>query len=189
MEDRVNCIDWFCSKMLFNKSMNDKSVNKDESVDNLVVSLDHIQRIHAHVNEMIRFGEAKNGALLTVNFLILYSMFSGIIPRQTLLLTIINYASIGCLISSIIVLFISFVPKLNKQKEFNPVFFGTITTICKDEFIDRMKKIQFDELRKFYCEQIHINSQIAKYKFFCFTIAVTLSIISFLGSILILFIK
>jgi len=31
--------------------MNDKSVNKDESVDNLVVSLDHIQRIHAHVIE------------------------------------------------------------------------------------------------------------------------------------------
>lgn len=185
----MTCKDWFCSKMLFNKRTIDRSINEAESVDNSVVSLDHIQRIHANVNEMIRFGEAKNGALLTVNFLILYSMFSGIIPLQTLLLTIINYASIGCLISSIIVLFITFIPKLNIQKEFNPVFFGTITMICKDEFVSRMSKIQFDELSKYYCEQIHINSQIAKYKFACFKIAIVLSMISFSGSIIVLFFK
>ncbi len=181
-------------KSLFSIKINkqkkrDINISREESIDDSFVFMDQVQRIHANVNEMIRFGEAKNGALLTVNFLILYSAFSGASIQRTQLLTVISYASIGCLISSILVLFISFIPTLKVQKDYNPVFFGTIASIGKDNYVNKMKCIQINTLGASYCEQIHINSQIARNKFVHFKIAVILAIISFIGSSTLLFIK
>lgn len=160
---------------------------KHRITDDLLSKLDHVQRIHVNVQEMVRFAEAKNGAILSVNFLIFFSIYTGAVVQQTILRTTLYCASLGCLIASIVVLFYTFIPITGIQKQFNPVFFGSIGSKHIDIYVQSMCTLKTEHLIKFYCEQIHTNSQIASHKFKCFRIAVTLSLISFLGAVALVF--
>lgn len=145
------------------------------------VSIDHVQKIHAHINEMIRFGEAKNGVLLTVNLGVFFKVvFNGMIC-QNLMLLILNITAILSISISIIVLMLSFFPQMNSQKTFNPIYFGTISQSNPDKYFEYVKNMKEEELIKHYCEQIHITSSIAKYKFDMFKIGICLGLFSFIS--------
>jgi len=155
-----------------------QNINDDEHLE--CVSVDQIQKVHAHINEMIQFGEAKNGALLTFNIFVFFKLvYDGIIYNNMLCNALSIIALISLLIS-IFFLMCSFIPKLKEQKSFNPIYFGSISTSTKDECIRMLCSLNQKDLIKYYVEQIHINSKIATNKFKYYQVSITLAFLSFI---------
>jgi hypothetical protein len=144
------------------------------------ISINHLEKIYAHITEMIRFGEAKNGALLTANF-ILFVEISKMRFQHHTMIQVYDIITWCALLASISILFISFLPKLKKVKSFNPIYFGSVVTSCKEDFTSKMKNSSTAELHDYYCEQIHINSVIANRKFVQFRYALVFSVIAVIG--------
>jgi|LSQX01.3.fsa_nt_gb hypothetical protein len=153
------------------------------------VSLEYIQNIHDNIQNMIKFGEAKNGALLTINLGVFLKLAHSNFIYTSLMLTVFSVIAIASIVLSILVLLFSFIPKLNFQKTFNPIFFGSISKLDRNAFLKDVDKLKEKELVAYYWEQIHINSNIAMSKFVYFKRGVFLTILSFMSYGLINIIK
>jgi hypothetical protein len=153
------------------------------------LTMEQIREIYSHMQEMVRFGEAKNGALLTVNFAILYKIMSSDLLWITKTESIFQFSAIGFLIASILIIFISFMPRMNGNSSFNPIYFGSIRTLDREAYRHRLTALNPQELSDFYSELIHINAGIAHSKFLFFRLSIFLSLLSFIASILVYFIR
>ncbi|MCJ8343695.1 MAG: hypothetical protein MJH09_12760 [Cetobacterium sp.] len=167
--------------------------------DNVLVELKNILE---EVKVWLHFGEAKHGALLAINLVLIFKCTdffinikeNKIIGNKVFLMCIMSLYIVSTIIS-----FISFMPKLNKlddsdvcENEINITnnllnFFGDIKSynssklylrdIYKKYFdIDRIKDFPLIELD--YAKEIIINSQITNNKFKLFKLCVIIDILA-----------
>lgn len=144
------------------------------------MAVNHIEKIYRNIMEMVRFAEAKNGVLLTVNIAIFIEIAKYGLPFDSTFQKICGIIIWCALLCSISILLVSFLPKLHTNNKSNPLYFGSITTFCEDDYKNRMQNSSSSDLHAYYCQQIHINSAIAKRKFIQFKLALLFSIISLL---------
>lgn len=140
-----------------------------------------LQKLYEDVNNLLRFGEAKNVGLIAFNIAVIVGITKLLIDFKDInwLLIIFSYVIIMCLIS-ILIAFMSTVPQIkHKASELliynsdNLLFFGKIASMKPSDFLHEFtKKYNFISENEIYekdlCRQIVIVSQIAlrKMKFF-----------------------
>jgi hypothetical protein len=166
-----------------NIELQKKSSNNDNVLNTILerLAVYHIEKVYVNVVDMVRFAEAKNGILLTVNIAMFIEIAKYGLEQITSSQKIFSIITWLALLCSIGVLFVSFLPKLSSNKKYNPLYFGSIITSCDEDYKKRMKSSSSEELHDYYCEQIHINAAIAKRKFIQFKVALIFSIISLMS--------
>ncbi|HNT52679.1 MAG TPA: DUF5706 domain-containing protein [Candidatus Syntrophosphaera sp.] len=129
------------------------------------ITPDQLEKINTGIRDMVQFGESKNGVLMAANLAILYNVAGKAISFAGTAEAILSTAAIALFAVSSLILIYSIVPKLKFVKSGNPLFFGSITKMSRDEYVQLCAKLSKDELARYYAEQIHVNSGFAVRKF------------------------
>ena len=129
------------------------------------VTPDHMEKINTGIREMVQFGESKNGVLMAANLAILYNVAGKAISFDSTPKAILSGAALALFAVSCLILIYSIVPKLKFVKSGNPLFFGSITRMSRDEYVQLCAKLSKDDLNRYYAEQNHVNSGFAVRKF------------------------
>jgi hypothetical protein len=179
-------------------------------------TLDNLKYIFANVNEWLKFAEAKNLTLLTINSAIIIGVFQIDFASNVILKDIIFFINVPSLFASGIIALISLSPilaKLQKQNNSTPIinwvankiddesvfenihYYGYLRILSRDTFIKQyqLKTGDYGEFNDFendLLDQILFNSQITwlKYRLFKFSVFIT-SISLIIGSLLIIIAK
>lgn len=152
-----------------------------------------LKYILQQVNEWLKFGEAKNAALLAFNLSVIFGVLkvcNEISPDTTWILLLVKVCVTFLMLSSISCL-ISYVPQLkikwliqNDIKDFrnrNILYFGDIAKLTSSDLIEAViertgEKNEPNHFQINLSEQIVVNSKIALYKYTIFNISLWLSI-------------
>lgn len=156
-----------------------------------------LELIFDNVNNWLKFAETKNAMLLGFNGVVFFGIIrlylSDLIKVEGVLKLYLSVALIFLLISSLVLL-LSFIPNLKilrptfnfKKNNDNYLFFDVLRCKTKDEIINRYKNN--DEIIEDYhihlAEQIITNATITKRKYDYFTLALWVSISSFLTPVI-----
>lgn len=143
--------------------------------------IDQVQKLHLYMSDMVKFGEAKNGALLGINMALLYSVAIKYVSFANLLTSVVSITALTLLLLSILVLVISFLPRLYKPKAVNPISFVCINDINAEQFCQINSCQTSQEMIGYYSELISINAKVAAKKLREFKLAVSFSIPSYLA--------
>lgn len=129
------------------------------------VTPDQLEKVNTAIREMVQFAESKNGVLMAANLAILYNVAGKAISFDSPAQAIISAAALALFAVSSLILIYSIVPKLKFVKSRNPLFFGSITNMNRDEYVQLCAKLSKEDLNRYYAEQIHVNSGFAARKF------------------------
>ncbi|MBN2825111.1 MAG: hypothetical protein JXQ76_07310, partial [Campylobacterales bacterium] len=131
--------------------------------------VNELKDIFATVNDLLKFAEAKNGAIVTLNGVVVFGIVQTNI--ETIALQIYTVMVVFLLLASIIISLLSFIPKLNSPyinlgtptPEDNLIYFGDIAKYTPAQYYTKIKETlpTIDEtLEMYYIHQIVINSKI-----------------------------
>ena len=161
---------------------------------------ERLKTIFGNVNDWLKFAEAKNGVLITLNGGAIFAFISSFKDKLTLsgvdflsaefLFRIFCLEFLACCLISLLISLLSFLPQ-TKEKVFffppepkrtndNPLYFGDIQKYTAVELLDLIKdnhQSSYTQMEKHYASQIVINSIITdrKVKYFKLALFFTIS--------------
>lgn len=161
---------------------------------------ERLQYLLTNVNDWLKFAESKNAALLAANVAVAFGLMSQFQGKSNIPYWVPIYTSIVtiCFILSSGICLLSFVPKLQiphkppkkkSGKKQNMVFYGHIAGLSIQDYLsalyernglDPNKATPFE---KDFAEQIIVNSDIALWKYKCFGVALTLTMVGILAGL------
>jgi ABC-type transport system involved in multi-copper enzyme maturation permease subunit len=158
-----------------------------------------LEKLHAHINDILRFAEGKNGALLALNGLVIVEALKNVFDSKTsTILTAIFLYLLVCHGISFICVLVSFLP--NQQSDIdnedpvpndpvideadNLLFFDVIRDYTVDAYFEGFgKKYDLAPTSKIYCldliRQIIVQSSILSRKLRWFNVAAMITLCSF----------
>ena len=129
------------------------------------IKINYYLNLYDSINDQIKFSDTKASFLfaavtfffgLLINYINNNQVFYN--PHFYFL-----FVGIGCLIFSLLFLFISVFPRVNYHKR-STIFWGSIRLHERSEFVEKVKTYKDIELLSDLCEQIHILSHITSNK-------------------------
>lgn len=166
-----------------------------------------LKDIFKNVNDWLKYSEAKNGILLTLNGGIILGVLSQFKDMSTTLLPYLKWIILPLFIISLIILIISFLPvrdkffkrtfDLSSQRlsELNLLFYGDLKSLTSNVFLNKLYEANgqavpnsFLKIEMDYANQIINNSGITDRKLILFTVATTIDLIGILISIILIFV-
>ena len=128
-------------------------------------------RIYGLINEWIRFADAKAGALLAANALILVSAVAAFKDHKQVFndhmwLTVFGVLGLGSLIASAICCLWCIFPRIRMAEGTSPIFFGHISQHSSPDDYQKKAGVLGDEDQEFaeISDQVWRNAKIAHYK-------------------------
>lgn len=155
-----------------------------------------LQNLHDHINDLLKYAEAKNGLLIGFNSLVLVEIVEKVFSQMKCLplWAVLGFSYLGlCNIISLLISLFSFLPSFQTEitehkfrNRSNYLFYGTIATLSPAEFFEQFKqRYKLEPTSETYCldmiRQIIIQSQILIQKFNRFSLASLFTICSFIS--------